>query len=337
MKKFVLLSIMIGALIFSLSACMNVQPPSTDSSFNVVTASYNGGVKLIQFDTYSATILNKINLGKYEYPLAFSNDQLLTVKKYSNYWAYTGYSIKQSDFMKSQWSFDIPDAYNSYLHFVGFSDNKIALFSNTEDKFLVYSSDGSLVFKSPIQSIHFFNSAVDKNGVFYTFYGYYNQKKYESDDAILIYNPAANSTSTIALPFYGDIYDPHVIGQYLYFGTEKGLYFLKTQNATSLYYLPTAGTCFALNGFNNTLYAYDSQKGVDVINIATPTQAYIEATLPNMKLSSHSIIYKNKLITYADSNLVIYNLSDPSSPVEEYTTSEDGFYIPWHPLMSIQS
>ena len=319
MKKFIVLSIALGILVFVLSACMNM------SSFNPplfkLVASNDNETYLIEFDTNSATLLQSIDMNYYQYPLAMYNNQLVTVTKYDNYWTYTGYSITKSNFMQQQWSFNLSDYTDK--EFVGFNGNELALISTWNEEFYVYSTNGSLLHKIPLKADYFCVGLTDKDGNFYAFY-----VLWDNEDFIYLfkYDPTANSTSILKLPisvedmYDIDVYDPKIIGNYLYFGMEKGLYFFNIQNPTDIHHITTAGECDALNGFNNFLYIDDTQKGVDLINIATPTQAYIEKTFSNMQLSSGSLIYKNYLITYnySEDGIDLYDISYPTFPEEKY-------------------
>ncbi len=337
MKKFVGLSIALGILIFALSACMNTSTFNTPL-FRLVAANVDKTYS-IEFDTDSATLLQGIDMNYNQYPLAMYNNQLITVTKYDNYWTYTGYSITKSNFMQQQWSFDLSDYFDK--EFVGFNGSEIAFISTGDEEFYVYSTNGTLLHKIPLKADYFCNGLTDKNGNFYTFYVLWDNENFVY---LFKYNPTANSTSIIKLPipvedmYDIDVYDPHMIGNYLYFGMEKGLYFFNIQNPTNIHHIITAGECDALNGFNNVLYIDDTQKGVDLINIATPTQAYIEKTFPNMQLNSGSLIYKNYLITYdySEYDIELYDISDPTSPVELYTTEDNNLNIWSKPIMSIQ-
>ncbi len=335
MKKFIGLFIALGILIFALSACMNIS--TFDTSLFKLVASNDSKTYLIEFDTDSATLLQSINMSWYQHPLAIYNNQLVTVTKYSNYWTYTGYSITKSNFMQQQWSFDLTDYSNK--QFVGFNGNELALISPVDDKFYIYSTNGSLLYTTSLKVGSFLTGLADENGNFYAFYYLWSSEDSDMRNYIFEYNPTSNSTSLLKLPLWGYVYDPKIIGNYLYFGMNKGLYFLNLQNPTDLYYITTAGECYALNGFNDFLYIYDTQKGVELINIATPTQAYIEKTFSNMQLNSGSLIYKNYLITYGRNynyEIYLYDISDPTSPIELYTTGDNNIYIWDKPIMSIQ-
>jgi hypothetical protein len=330
-KKYLFL-IMIGVLIFILSACTNPSHFNTHL-FNVV-ASNNDKTYLIEFNSDSATLIQSVDMDYRQYPLAIYNGQLVTVTKYTNYWTYAGYSITKENFMQKRWSFDMMDY--SYKNFVGFNGDELAFISTADDEFYVYSMNGSLSDKVPVKARRFYRGFTDSNGKFYAFYDLWDDEDSEYYDYIFEYDPTVNSTSIVKLPEYGEVYDPKIIGDYLYFGMNEGLFFLNTQNATNVYHIITAGICSALNGFKNILYANDTQKGVDLIDISTPTQAYIQKTFPNMRLDSGFLMYKNYMVTFLGDKLYLYDISDPTTPTERYTTEDSHLYIWIKPMMSIQ-
>ena len=330
MKKYLFLAA-IGVSIFVLSACTNSSTFNTHL-FNVVAAN-NDKAYLIEFDSDSAVLLKSVEMDYGQYPLAIYNDQLVTLTKYTNYWTYAGYSVTKSNFMKKEWSFDLTDYH--YKTFVGFNGNELAFISSADDEFYIYSTNGSLLRQFPIEVRHFYRGFTDNDGNFYTFYDLWTNNS-TIRDYILKYNITTSSTSITELSEDGEVYDPKIIGNYLYFGMSKGLFFLAAQNPTNSYHITTAGICSAVNGFENILYINDTQKGAVLVNIATPSHAFIEKTFSNMKLDSGFLIHEDHLVTFRGDKLYLYDISDPTSPTMLYTTEDIDLYLWGKPIMAVQ-